>query len=97
MSCRTYKRQLAFMTIQHEQSLQTRLDLINKMSFSKLATLSTLLASASMVAGHGYVSSIVANGQKYILPIPSNHHHTNKRLQLHGLHREPIRLRVQPA
>ncbi|KAJ5681770.1 Endoglucanase-4 [Penicillium maclennaniae] len=35
------------------------------MSFSKLATLSTLLVSASMVAGHGYVSSIVANGQNY--------------------------------
>jgi hypothetical protein len=36
------------------------------MAFSKIAALSTLLASATMVAGHGYVSSIVANGQKYV-------------------------------
>ncbi|KAJ5860848.1 Glycoside hydrolase family 61 [Penicillium soppii] len=35
------------------------------MAFSKLATVSTLLVSASLVAGHGYVSSIVANGQNY--------------------------------
>ncbi|KAJ5090720.1 Glycoside hydrolase family 61 [Penicillium argentinense] len=32
------------------------------MAFSKIAA---LLASATMVAGHGYVSSIVANGQNY--------------------------------
>lgn len=29
-----------------------------------LSKLSTLLASASLVAGHGYVSSIVADGKK---------------------------------
>lgn len=35
------------------------------MALSKIATLSTFLASASLVAGHGFVSSILANGQKY--------------------------------
>ena len=33
------------------------------MPFPQLATLA-VLASATLVAGHGYVSSIVANGQK---------------------------------
>ncbi|OQE16631.1 hypothetical protein PENSTE_c023G08918 [Penicillium steckii] len=35
------------------------------MALSKIAALSTLLASATMVAGHGYVSSIVANGKNH--------------------------------
>ncbi|KAJ6000243.1 Endoglucanase-4 [Penicillium waksmanii] len=35
------------------------------MALSKIAALTTLLASATMVAGHGYVSSIVANGKTY--------------------------------
>jgi hypothetical protein len=57
------------------------------MVLSKIATLSTILASVSLVAGHGYVSSIVANGQKYVYltfklsdtPLPI--------IQLHRLHR----------
>lgn len=36
------------------------------MVLSKIATLSAFLASASLVAGHGFVSSILANGQKYV-------------------------------
>jgi hypothetical protein len=36
------------------------------MTLSKIATLSIFLASASLVAGHGFVSSILANGQKYV-------------------------------
>jgi hypothetical protein len=36
------------------------------MVLSKIATISTVLASASLVAGHGFVSSILANGQKYV-------------------------------
>lgn len=51
------------------------------MAFSKLATLSTILASTSLVAGHGYVSSIVANGKKYaslsFTPDKPNRTHTN--------------------
>lgn len=35
------------------------------MTFSKIAALSVFLASTSCVAGHGYVSSILADGQKY--------------------------------
>lgn len=34
------------------------------MALLKIATLSTVLATASLVAGHGYVSSIIANGKK---------------------------------
>ena len=34
-----------------------------KMAFSKIVSLTGLLASASMVAGHGYVSGVVANGK----------------------------------
>ena len=40
------------------------------MFLSKIATLSTFLASAFLVAGHGFVSSILANGQKYVHIIP---------------------------
>lgn len=40
------------------------------MVLSNIATLSTFLASASLVAGHGFVSSILANGQKYVHTIP---------------------------
>lgn len=36
------------------------------MVLSKIAALSPFLASASLVAGHGFVSSILANGQKYV-------------------------------
>lgn len=36
----------------------------HNMVLSKVAILSTFLASASLVAGHGFVSSILANGQK---------------------------------
>ncbi|KAK1143158.1 hypothetical protein N8T08_007044 [Aspergillus melleus] len=35
------------------------------MAFSKIASLTGLLASASLVAGHGYVSGIVADGTYY--------------------------------
>ncbi|KAJ5675631.1 Glycoside hydrolase family 61 [Penicillium macrosclerotiorum] len=35
------------------------------MALSKIALLSTLLGAVSMVTGHGFVSSIVANGQNY--------------------------------
>lgn len=41
------------------------------MFLSNIASLSTFLASASLVAGHGFVSSILANGQKYVHTIPS--------------------------
>ncbi|KAJ5096087.1 Glycoside hydrolase family 61 [Penicillium alfredii] len=37
------------------------------MAFSKF-TIPTLLASASLVAGHGYVSSILADGTEYADP-----------------------------
>jgi hypothetical protein len=49
------------------------------MAPSKIAALTTLLASATMVAGHGYVSSIVANGKKYVIGLSNSNRFKKER------------------
>jgi hypothetical protein len=36
------------------------------MTLSKISTLAGVLASASLVAGHGYVTQIAAGGETYV-------------------------------
>jgi hypothetical protein len=61
------------------------------MVLSKIATLSTFLASASLVAGHGFVSSILANGQKYVYIVSAKavlNILTDHLIQLYRLYRQ---------
>jgi len=37
------------------------------MSFSKIIATAGVLASASLVAGHGFVQNIVIDGKKYVI------------------------------
>lgn len=57
---------------------------------AKFAALSTLLGSASLVAGHGYVSSILADGQKYVYFIMPNPVNDANRTKLHWLYRRQV-------
>jgi hypothetical protein len=44
------------------------------MTLSKLSTLAGVLASASLVAGHGYVTQIAVGGETYVaLPLDTTY------------------------